>query len=145
MCSLNYSACLTVILAVVFTTTACQQERRTKVRIEGDNIPRFVLSGSGDLTVLRVFGPPDKYAADGIVWEIVPQNEGAWKTVDDLGVIVYGQIPKSYVQKQPKEGPAPSLVEGIDYRVFVGTVNAPTATKTFTIRNNKAIDTTSDQ
>ena len=144
MFGLNYAACLTVILAVVFTSTACQHERRTKINIEGDKTPRFVLSGSGNVTVLRIFGPPDKYE-NGIVWEIVLENEGTGQTADELGVIVYGQMPKSYIQRQPKEGPPPSLAEGIDYRVFVGTVNAPTATRTFTIRNNKAIDTTSDQ
>ena len=83
---------------------------------------------------------------DGIVWEVVPKEQDLAKvaTAEAVGTIIYGQTPKGYVQSYPKEGQAPSLVEGIDYRVFAGTVNANVASRAFVIRNNKVIDTTPD-
>jgi hypothetical protein len=123
-------------------------ERRTVAKLEGGVTPRFVLSGSGRLGTVLIFGPEQERIAESnpsddtyALWEIEPQNEGeaGAALVEDLKVITYGVVPPGYKQIKPRTGPAPPLVPGKRYGYWFVTVNAPHAAGYFEIRDGKAV------
>lgn len=118
------------------------------MRLEGENPPRFVLSGSGRLGTVIVFGPEQEPIAESdpgddtfALWEIEPdkKGEGGAMPVEELAVVTYGVVPAGYKQIKPKNGPPPDLLPGKRYRYWFVTVNAPHAAGYFEIRDGKAV------
>lgn len=120
-------------------------ERNTQVRFEGGNPPIFVISGSGKLSDLIVYGPRQRETGGDrafAVWEIKPKggrNESL--PLDDLRKIQYGVVPKNYVQVYPEDNASPpSLVEGQRYEYWFQTLNAPHARAYFEIQGGKPVE-----
>ena len=134
------------VTASAFTVvllTACG-ERQTMVRLEGGSQPTFVLSGSGDLGELRIYGPRQRSVGsdlDYVVWEIEAmggQNEG--RPVERLRRIQYGLVPEAYKQKFPEYATtAPPLEPGERYEYWFITTDAPHARGYFEVRDGKAV------
>lgn len=123
-------------------------ERRTEVRVDGVNPPRFVLKGSGSLVEVKVFGPEQERIAQSdpfddryALWEIEAEKSGdaVAKPVEELKAITYGLVPKGYKQTKPENGIAPPLVPGKRYGYWFVTENAPWGAGYFEIRDGKAV------
>jgi len=123
-------------------------ERRTEVRVEGGNPPRFVLKGSGRLGQVIIFGPEQERIAQSdpfddtyALWEIEPEEEGETGAarVEELGSVTYGVVPSGYKQMKPKTGPPAKLLSGRRYSYWFVTVNAPHAAGYFEIKDGKAM------
>jgi len=136
----KYSLSIIVLLLISFPTC----ERDTKLTLTGHNPPTFKITGSGQLSMLRMHGPkvrdvPGETAF--IIWEIGPKD-GLFngRDVEDLESIKYGEIPTGYVQRYPEKGAPPPLLEGESYDVFIDTASANGARAYFTIRDDKVIE-----
>lgn len=135
----------TLVVSQLWTCTLLG-ERPTKVKIEAINPPVFRLSGSGELSVFVIHGPKKQRNIVGdrayAVWEIKPSrgDENA-QSVESLGAVKYGIVPKNYVQVYPENGvPPPPLVGGEHYGYWFQTLNAPEARGYFEIRDGKAVE-----
>lgn len=122
-------------------------ERATEVTLEGTNPPVFVLSGSGKLSDLIIYGPRQRDVGGDrafAVWEIKPiGGRSVSESVESIGRIKYGMLPKNYVQIYPENGAsAPPLIEGQRYEYWFQTLNAPHARSYFEIRDGKAVAVT---
>jgi hypothetical protein len=135
-----------VPLCLLLSVIGC--ERRTQVRLEGGNPPRFVLSGSGKLGQVIIFGPEqeemaktDPFDKTYALWEIATEKDGekGATSVEELSSITYGVLPHGYVQIKPKNGTPAALMQGKRYRYWFVTVNAPHASGYFEIRDSKAV------
>jgi hypothetical protein len=122
--------------------TAC--ERATTVSFEGGNPPKFVLTGSGSLGLLRVGGPDKQRDTFGeaafLYWVIEPITKDSDRSVERIGPITYGQTPSGYMQVYPEKGEAPPLIEGKIYGVNIDAIDAPGDSKRFTIHNGKVTE-----
>lgn len=136
-----------VSLLVLLVTSFQFCERRTVVKLEGGNPPIFVLSGSGELGEVIIFGPEQEAKAQSdpfddtyALWRIAAEKEGedSAKAVEALGRITYGSVPSGYTQLKPETGDAPPLVPGKRYRYWFITINAPHASGYFQIHGNRA-------
>jgi hypothetical protein len=132
---------LSLVLLSAFETC----ERATKVTITPDNPPTFLLSGSGELGDLRIYGPKQRDVSSDlsfVVWEIQPIdgfNNG--KLLEEIGSIKYGVVPEGYKQIYPENRATPlALVPGEKYSYWFQTINAPHARAYFEIRANKAVE-----
>ena len=130
-----------VLMLLLFSISAC--ERRTEVRLQGGNPPTFILSGSGVLGGLRIYGPePERFrsprAKDNVVWEINAADLRG-EFVEKLHEITYGVVPKGYKQLAPEQGNAPPLIPGKHYRYDFVTGEAPGAIGYFEIRDGVAV------
>lgn len=141
---MNYRRLVVVATCVVVLLFTLSCERRTEVRLEGGNPPNFVLSGSGRLGTVLIFGPDQERIAESnpsddtfALWEIEPERKGGGGAIEDVAVVTYGVVPPGYKQVKPKDGSAPALVPGKRYRYWFVTVNAPHAAGYFEIRNGK--------
>lgn len=130
-----------ILLALLIT--GC--ERPTRVRIEGDAIPVFVLSGSGEVAIFTVYSPDYMTKAaepddeNFALWRISATSGyfgGAY--IGQLGRITYGVVPPGYTQQRPFVGAAPPLTGDGKYSYFVETTDAPGAGGYFEIRNSRA-------
>jgi hypothetical protein len=135
----NHNSFVAMLLVVILGGAfAC--ERDTKLRIEGNNPPIFVLSGNGMLGTIRVRGPEKQRDAEGeddfLYWVIV-NLEDQEQSVESLGPVTYGKVPKGYKQVYPENGEAPPLLEGERYNIRIATANANGVDKYFIIRNGK--------
>jgi hypothetical protein len=137
---------LLILLPFLMLIAGC--ERRTEVRLEEGTTPRFVLSGSGRLGTILVFGPEQERIAESdpsddtyALWRVEPERNGeaGAARVEDLGLITYGVVPKGYRQIKPKAGPPLPLVPGKRYSYWFVTLNAPNAAGYFEIQNGKAV------
>lgn len=131
------------LFAVFVTSCVFTFERDTKVRLEGDNIPIFHLSGSGTLGDFVIFGPKQRDIGsdrDDAVWEIMPIDGYLnGELVEEISSIRYGEVPKGYEQVYPENNaPPPSLLPEKKYEYWFQTINAPHARGFFEIRNGKA-------
>lgn len=86
---------LYLILTLALLLSVC--ERRTVAKLEGDTVPRFVLSGSGRFGTVRVFGPEQERIADPFdrtyaIWETQSEKEGetGMKPVESYGAAAAG-------------------------------------------------------
>jgi hypothetical protein len=134
---------LLLFMLLPLFSTAC--ERRTAVKLEGENPPVFVVSGGGELGCLRIYGPKQREVGSDLnyaIWEIEPTNgymEG--ERLERLGRITYGVIPKGYKQIYPEnDAAAPPLVDGQKYEYWLQTINAPHARASFEMRDGKAVE-----
>jgi hypothetical protein len=132
--------CLLAIAALL--SAACDPDLNTYVKITGGNPPTFVLSGVGTCNGLRIY--EQGYRGDlndksHMMWAIAPEGEGNGKSLNEVGGITYGVIPKGYKQVIPDGGVSPvALSEGERYRYYVpGSVSRP-SDGYFEIHNNKA-------
>jgi hypothetical protein len=122
-------------------------ERRTEIKLADGIPPTFVLSGSGRLGELVIFGPEQEKVAAPFdktysLWEIAPETEGekGASLVEDLHTITYGVVPQGYKQTKPENGaPPPPLTSGRRYRYLFVTVNSPHAAGYFEVQNGKAV------
>ncbi|HVG35618.1 MAG TPA: hypothetical protein VM911_21385 [Pyrinomonadaceae bacterium] len=137
---------LTKILLALFLlllSLAATCERDTRLNIESGNPPEFIMSGSGALTILRMHGPKVREGQGEtahIIWEVVPKDGAAnAKGVEEIGTVIYGQIPAGYVQNYPEQGQAPTLVEGEEYDVWLITDNANGVKRHFVVRDGKIL------
>ena len=116
-------------------------ERDTKLTVEGGNPPKFVMSGSGILTSVRVRGPQKQREAVGedkyLYWVIEIKDGHDARRVEQLSPLTYGRVPDGFEQVYPERGEAPSLLEGERYYVRVVTSEANGDGKYFVIRNGK--------
>jgi hypothetical protein len=127
-----------LLLGIVALCLGCEID--TKLNATGGNPPAFQMSGNGRLSSIRVRGPNKQRNVDGedawIYWEI--DNDGAGRTVGELGSVTYGKIPAGYLQKYPEAGTAPKLDEGENYYIHVETANANGDAGYFIILNGRA-------
>jgi hypothetical protein len=132
---------LATALAVMMAVISMACERATTISFEGGNPPKFVLTGSGSLGLLRVIGPDKQRDVFGenafLYWAIKPTTKDSDRSVEKMGPVTYGQVPSGYKQVYPEEGNAPPLVEGRIYSVKIDAYNAPGVIKDFTIRDGK--------
>jgi len=137
---------ISVLLLLVMSLQLC--ERRTVVKLEGGNPPTFVLSGSGRLGEVIVFGPEQESIANSnpfdethAVWKIAPRKDGSdnAKPVAEVGRIIYGVVPAGYEQIKPRSGAATPLLPGVRYRYWFVTVDSPHGSGYFEIRDGKAV------
>lgn len=137
--------CLATLVLAQIVGCALIFERQTRVKLEGGERPVFVLSGSGTLGDLVVYGPRQRDIVSDrsfALWEIRPVNGYLHgRGIEELGRITYGTVPEGYEQVYPENsGPPPSLVSGVKYQYWFITVNAPHARKDFEIRDGKAVE-----
>lgn len=134
------------VLLLSLLLSAC--ERRTEVALEGGNPPTFMLSGSGRLGEVIIFGPEQERPASSdpldetyALWKLEPEKKGedGAALVEQLHSLTYGVVPNGYKQTKPRIGPAPPLETGKRYRYWFVTVNAPWGAGYFEIREGKAI------
>ena len=120
-------------------------ERGTTVKLKDGNPPTFVLSGSGELGDLVIYGPKQRDVSSDrsfALWEIKPLNGFLnGRAVEDIRSIKYGVVPRDYKQVYPENGASPPhLVAGEKYEYWFQTINAPHARAYFAIRDNKAVE-----
>jgi hypothetical protein len=107
--------------------------RETEVAMEAKPL-RFVLSGSGALSLMTISAPHEQK-----VWRIEAEN--LWgRHVEELHSVTYGVVPIGYKQTVPAEGKAPPpLTAGVRYSYFCMTEEAPSATGEFEMVNDVPI------
>lgn len=132
-------------ISILYLLLISTCERATNVKLEGENPPVFVLSGSGELGDLVIYGSKQRDIAGDrayALWEIQPVNGYLnGRSVNIIGSIKYGVVPQGYKQVYPENGlPPPALVEGQKYEYWFQTINAPHARGHFEIRGNKAVE-----
>lgn len=114
-------------------------ERHTQLTIEGGIPPKFVMTGNGILTSVRVRGSEKQREAEGeakfLYWVI--EIKAGRRRVAELSPLTYGVVPDGFEQIYPERGEAPRLVEGEKYYVRVVTSGANGDSKDFIIRNGK--------
>lgn len=140
----NMQLLIGTLLVTQFLSCAISGQS-TRVKLEGENPPLFVLSGSGKLSDLIIFGPKQRDISGDrafALWEIKPTDgRKASEPLETIGKIKYGVVPKNYVQIYPENGVSPpSLLEGERYEYWVQTLNAPHARSYFEIRDGKAVE-----
>lgn len=131
-------------LSVLFIVTAfflgC--ERETKLSLKGSNPPKFVMTGSGTLSSMRIGGPNKQREAEGeeayLYW-LIESRKDADRPIERLSPITYGDVPDDYDQTYPKKGPPPPLIEGDRYLIHIETFDASPFIGYMTIHNGKAI------
>jgi hypothetical protein len=117
-----------VLFSLLIPNVTCFSERDTKLTIKDGKPVRFVMTGSGTLGTLRVRGPLKQREVEGeeryIYWMIEFKEPGSDRKVESLEPIVYGQVPRGYVQVYPESDLPPPLLEDELYNVRVDTINA---------------------
>ncbi len=135
------SALILTFFVVLLTVLNVACERATTLTFEGGNPPKFVMTGSGSLGLLRVRGPERQREALGetafLYWEIEPATPNSDRSVEKMGAITYGQVPPGYKQIYPENGMAPPLIEEKVYNIRIAANNAPGIIKDFMIKNGK--------
>ena len=100
----------------------------TSLRL-ADRIPITVkMSGNGTLSRLAIVGHRTLRNIDGpdssAVWQIKMKDYDHGQTVSSLSPIIYGKLPRGYLQVYPEQGEAPELEENVTYLIDVETMNA---------------------
>lgn len=148
------SACRLAVslLLLPFLLLGC--ERNPKVTIEYAAPPRFLLSGPGTLNYFVISGPDlERDAANrqgdrdylplrNDYWKLIPSETARNKPLDEIGSIVYGQVPAGFIQVLPEHGPPPPLVEGDLYNVHLEPNNSYSFNTFFSIRDGKVLAVT---
>jgi hypothetical protein len=129
-------------------------ERNPKVAIEYGAPPRFLLSGPGTLKYFVISGPDLKHDAsnrqgDGDhlqlrndYWKLIPSEAARNQSLDEIGSIVYGQVPAGFIQVLPEHGPPLPLVEGDLYNVHLEPNDSYSFNTFFSIRDGKVLAVT---
>lgn len=130
--------------------SACFEEGMT-LTLDGNAPPTFTMSGSGNLsffTVIEIASKDQKLTSyerdpdkDKVLWEIWPNNLSYEdRRIRRLSPITYGQIPVGFIQKTPRDGVVPTLVEGKIYEAGGPASNAHGGFIRFIIRDGKSIE-----
>jgi hypothetical protein len=86
------------------------------------------MSGNGTLSRLAIIGHRTLRNIDGpdssAMWQIKMKDYDYGQTVSRLSPIIYGKLPRGYVQVYPEQGEAPELEENVTYLIDVETMNA---------------------
>jgi hypothetical protein len=134
----------TVLVLVMVSTVNCFGERDTKLAVQGGNPPDFMMTGSGELTALRVGGP--RKQREGVAedpylyWVIEFKEDGTARSVESLSPILYGKVPTGYVQVFPSPSQSPPLLsEDEIYSVNAVTMDANGARVNFAIHKGKVV------
>ena len=130
---------LSVLLVVTGLFFGC--ERDTKLSFKGSNPPKFLMTGSGTLSFIRVGGPNRQREAEGeeayLYWMIKSRKDED-RPIEQLSPLTYGEIPDGYDQRYPEHGYPPPLIEGERYLVQISTLDANGVIGYLTIQNGKA-------
>jgi hypothetical protein len=138
------------LLFVASCLVSC--DRKAQVEIENGTPPKFRVSGRGTLNSFDILGPDlerEQINRQGdsrnslpklkLYWKIVPNENGTNKTIDEIGVIVYGQVPNGFTQAYPEHGAPPPLIERDLYNVALVPKEIDSTTKFFSIRDGKIL------
>ncbi|MGC2832494.1 MAG: hypothetical protein WB994_22865 [Candidatus Acidiferrum sp.] len=126
----------------------CATERPTQLRLEGNAIPVFALSGSGQLSSFSVYTVPpipekmDKPFSQQVpAWQIVAHPDYLrGRPVEEIQKLSYGSIPQGYKQSYPENGvPAPPIQAERFYFFDCNTTNAPQASGFFVVHDGRTI------
>lgn len=130
--SLTYTQ-LRLLLAAVLLPLAMSGCWEIPTSAKLSSGPTFSLRGNGDLASFRVYGPnpghrmATPFDSSSVVWSVGPSGGYlAGAQVWSLQ-IVYGQVPKGYVQITPNNGAVSPLPAGMIYYFVAETTNAPPA------------------
>ena len=131
------------ILSILVLFAACEID--TKATIDGKNPPTIALSGSGGIYFLRVMEESidTKFfeKGEGGIWQIEPLEELRSKTLWQYPRIKYGEVPRGFIQRIPKDGSKPPpLEEGKSYNVWAPTYNANGGGVRFMVQGNKCVE-----
>jgi hypothetical protein len=142
---LKFFTALAAVALLILGLLYLTGERHTKLAVAGGNPPKFAMSGSGTLRVLRIAGQKkqrEMIGSDSLTcWMIKPESGYAHGEAIELrSPITYGKIPPEYMQIYPQQGAALPLVEGEEYTVFAETMNANHGIRRFFIQNRKAVE-----
>ena len=100
------------VLAFMATCNlACEID--TRLNVTGNNPPQFRMTGSGQLTSIRVVGPHKQQEVEGedqyMYWMIRPKDEDSQRNVRRISPVTYGVVPDGYVQVYPAYEPSRPL------------------------------------
>jgi len=142
MTKLHNIFCLALLL-IVLCLLGCEQD--TRVSIDGNNPPKFKLSGSGKVFFIRVDKNPlpesEMTKDEAGIWQIEPDESMRRATISRYPEIKYGEVPPGFIQKVPKNGdPPPGLEEGQEYILLAPTYNANSAYLGFKIKDGKSVE-----
>jgi hypothetical protein len=137
------------LLLAVFMLSACYEEDM-EISIDQRVPPTFKLSGSGNLAFFAVsevaqenqHGVPFQRDSNKnvILWQIWPDGLSAdAKVIRRLPPITYGSLPAGFVQKVPRNGSPPELMEGKIYEAGGPASNANGGFIWFTIKGGKVV------
>ncbi|HEV8370418.1 MAG TPA: hypothetical protein VGQ39_20880 [Pyrinomonadaceae bacterium] len=136
-----------VLVFSVLTFINCEAgfERKTRVKLEGGSTPTFVLSGSGTLGNLLIYGPKQRDVGTDrsfALWEIEPKAGFLHgELLEKIRRIKYGVVPEGYRQVYPENnGVPPTLSTGERYEYWFQTVNGSHARSYFEIRDGQAVE-----
>lgn len=115
-------------------------ERDTKLKVEGGNPPKFVMTGNGVLTSIRVRGPQRQRNVTGeaasLYWLIETRGDpGTNDRVSAISPVTYGVVPQGFEQVYPERGAATPLIEDEHYYIRVVVSEANGDDGYFTIHN----------
>jgi len=131
---------LALLLFLALISLSCEID--TKLRIEGSNPLKVIMSGNGTLSRLVIRGHKTLRKVEGpdssAVWRIEMTDYDKGQIVSRLSPIIYGQLPKGYIQVYPEQGEAPELEENVTYWIEVETWNANGASGYFLITSGRA-------
>jgi len=134
------------MLVVALGTVSC--ERGPSVVIENTNPPRFVFTGSGTVTNIRVTGPDlarepnpqgggEHLTALKVYWEIAASSG---RVMSEIGPVTYGKVPTGFVQVQPQNGASPPhFVEKHLYNVRLSVNEGQGLNNFFVIRDGRIV------
>src|SRR3989442_2620413 len=136
-----------VLLAVVFIFLGgCRSERSTEVRLEGEALPIFVLSGSGRLAIFTISALPseEKISSPYSVmplWRIEAESGYlSGRPVEEIGKLTYGRLPAGYKQVYPESNQSPQpILPGTIYEFYFETTGAPHARGLFEVQKGKTV------
>lgn len=138
-----------IVLGATVCSLSCHRPHSSLV-IEPGNPLRFVVSGRGTLTGLRVSGPDleresnrhgegDRLTALKVYWELASQ-EGQEHTLDEIGEITYGKVPQGFAQIEPQSGNAPPpLVKRDLYNIKFSMKNDDGINRFFTLQDGRVV------
>jgi hypothetical protein len=142
---------LSIPLVFAFLVSGCglddpKYTRDLNLVIEGDNPPKFRISGQGKLDILYVSGPDlERKAPEGGMpywkdyWGIMPKGKYDISSFEKLGPVLYGQVPEGFNRVYPEQGDVTPLFEGGTFAVRVERKDGRVAGIRFTIRNGEIV------
>jgi hypothetical protein len=115
-----------------------------------DSPIRFVVSGPSTLQYFQVSGPDldrePNPAGDGErlmllknYWKVVPDGKSPERTLDEIGPIRYGEVPKGFVQVFPDAGSPPPLIDRNKYNATVSSTNGRGVNMFFLLKDGKLL------
>jgi len=108
------------------------------------------VSGRSTLQYFQVSGPDvdrePSPAGDGEhlmliknYWKLVPDGKSAECTLDEIGAIRYGEVPKGFVQVYPDTGSPPPLIDRGKYNVTISPKSGRGVNMFFFLKDGKLI------